>query len=53
MKKTRKLLDLENETVEQYRKICFIKRIDMKPLMELIIKNYADNWDESDPGTIY
>ena len=51
--KKRKQIDLENETIEKYRKICFIKRIDMKPLMELIIKDYADKWDEGDPGTIY
>ena len=51
--KKRKLIDLENETVEQYRKICFIKRIDMKPLMELVLKKYAEDWTEDKPGKIY
>jgi hypothetical protein len=51
--KKRKLIDLEIETVEKYRKICFIKRINMKLLMELVVKKYADDWDESKPGKIY
>lgn len=51
--KKRKLIDLDEKTVESFRKICFIKRIGMKPLMELIIKKYADDWDENKPGKIY
>lgn len=49
----RKLIDLEIETVEKYRKICFIKRIGMKPLFELVLRKYADDWTEDKPGKIY
>ncbi len=51
--KKRKLIDLEEETIEKFRKICFIKRIAAKPLWELIIQKYADDWDEAKPGKIY